>query len=95
LTDAEAFNLLGIPPTASEAEIRSAYRVKVREAHPDLGGHADLSRVLEARRVLELSRTERVKCPRCHGKGSYRRFTGFYTLTVACDLCGGSGKKDS
>lgn len=45
----EAFAVLGLPETASEAEVRRAYREKVKEAHPDQGGdEAEFRRVREA-----------------------------------------------
>lgn len=45
----DAFDVLGLSPTASEAEIRRAYRERVKEAHPDQGGdEAEFRRVREA-----------------------------------------------
>jgi len=48
--DAEARAILGVGPTATESEIRSAYRSKMARAHPDRGGsHAEAARLTAAR----------------------------------------------
>ena len=38
-----AYDLLGIPPTATDAEVKSAYRRKAKEFHPDRAEGAGLS----------------------------------------------------
>jgi curved DNA-binding protein CbpA len=43
-----------VPRTATEAQIRSAYRAKVKDVHPDHGGSQD-----EFRRVREAYTTAR------------------------------------
>ena len=44
-----AFDELGLPADASEADVRDAYRQKVKEVHPDQGGsEQDFKRVREA-----------------------------------------------
>lgn len=42
------FRVLGIPPTASAAEVKAAYRTKARELHPDAGGAASAFVELQA-----------------------------------------------
>lgn len=48
--DAEARRILGIGASASEAEIRAAYREKMARAHPDRGGSHDRAARLTAAR---------------------------------------------
>ena len=44
-----AYEVLDLPPTASREEIRSAYRERIKEAHPDLGGdEASFRRIRDA-----------------------------------------------
>jgi curved DNA-binding protein CbpA len=53
MTREEAFEVLGLRPGATEAEIREAHLRLMRAAHPDAGGSDWLaSRVNQARDVL-------------------------------------------
>lgn len=52
-TDINYYALLGVPSDASRTTIRSAYRVKVRDAHPDHGGDPEVfAQIAEAWEVL-------------------------------------------
>jgi DnaJ-class molecular chaperone len=47
------YDVLGVGPTASAFAVKSAYRRKVKETHPDAGGDpADFRRVREAWEIL-------------------------------------------
>jgi hypothetical protein len=55
VTPAEAAAVLGIDPSASAAEIRAAYRARIRIHHPDRAGNASqdrAARIIAAYRVL-------------------------------------------
>ncbi|MCW3472980.1 DnaJ domain-containing protein [Limobrevibacterium gyesilva] len=53
MSRAEAYQVLGLKPGASEAEIRAAHRRLVRGAHPDSGGSDWLAaRINQARDIL-------------------------------------------
>ncbi|MDE2334207.1 MAG: DnaJ domain-containing protein [Rhodospirillales bacterium] len=53
MTRAEAYEILGLQPAASEQAIREAHRRLMRAAHPDAGGSAWLAaRINQARDVL-------------------------------------------
>lgn len=51
----DPYAVLRVSPRADIGEIRSAYRARMREAHPDGGGsgnHADVARIAEAWAIL-------------------------------------------
>lgn len=53
MSRAEAYQVLGLAPGASEADIRAAHRRLMRSAHPDSGGSDWLAtRINQARDVL-------------------------------------------
>ena len=58
--DAQARAILGVGASASEAEIRRAYRTKMAKAHPDSGGSAaEAARLTDAReRLLRRRRSQ-------------------------------------
>jgi len=55
--DEMSYQLLGLTPSATQAEIREAYRRKAKQHHPDKGGDPDMMRALtEAYRRLSQKR---------------------------------------
>lgn len=49
------FEVLGLPPTATEAQVKAAYRTAARRLHPDTGGDAAAFRELAAAAALATS----------------------------------------
>lgn len=56
MTEAEARTLLGVAANATPADIRAAYRAKMKSAHPDQGGSTQAAARLNAARALLLRR---------------------------------------
>lgn len=56
MDEAQARALLGVGPNATPAEIRAAYREKMKTAHPDQGGSTQAAARLNAARALLLQR---------------------------------------
>jgi len=53
MSEAEARDVLGVSDSATRSEIMDAFRSKIRQHHPDLGGSEEMAaRINEAKRVL-------------------------------------------
>jgi uncharacterized membrane protein YkvA (DUF1232 family) len=56
----DPYRVLAIPPSASADEIRSAYKARMREYHPDKVGHLGVElRELAHRKALEIQKAYR------------------------------------
>lgn len=67
---ASAYAVLGVQPGADDDELRRAYRLKLRETHPDTGG--DAARFVQVQRAWELVGTAQARAAydRGHGFGA-------------------------
>ena len=65
-----AYEVLGVDPTADEDELRRAYRLRLRQTHPDTGG--DAAEFIQVQRAWELvgSAAAREAYDRGHGFGA-------------------------
>lgn len=68
---ASIWAVLGVAQTATDEELKAAYRKRARETHPDQGGDAEaFQRVVRAYAEAKLRRAKRGSSPR---RGSVRR----------------------
>ena len=98
MTVAEALRVLGLPSSSTLEQIKSAWRRRVRETHPDTGGDAAMFRaVQDAYETLTThppepivfatwsSSTSWPACPTCRGTGSVSRGV----FVTVCPQCSG------
>lgn len=88
------FFVLGIPNNATREQIDTAYREKVRIAHPDKGGTAEeFTRIMKAReQALEewrLNESIRIRCETCMDTGKVTKTHGVHTMKMTCPDCQG------
>ena len=67
---ASAYEVLAVAPDASDEELRRAYRLRLRQTHPDTGG--DAARFVQVQRAWELVGTPEARAAydRGHGFGA-------------------------
>lgn len=94
------YRILGVPPKATEAEIKAQYHELMRTLHPDKGGSteqcAEISlayAVLKDRKSrsaldTRIAVTGEPECLECRGTGKRG-----LTKIVTCKFCGGTGWK--
>ena len=68
---ASAYQVLDVEPTVDEEELRKAYRLRLRQTHPDTGG--DASQFIQVQRAWELVGTPEARAAydRGHGFGAH------------------------
>lgn len=93
----DPFETLGLPDTATLAEVEAAWKRLAGETHPDKPG-GSAHRFIEVREAyreakeIALERLEPQPCETCRGTGRVRQTFGFSSIEVACETCEGSGK---
>ena len=67
---ASAYEVLGVAPDSTDEDLRKAYRLRLRQTHPDTGG--DAAQFVQVQRAWELVGTEaaRASYDRGHGFGA-------------------------
>jgi DnaJ-class molecular chaperone len=94
---------LGLFPSATEEEIKTAYRNAVKRTHPDMGGNPEDFYVIQAayNRLMQKKPLDdkkplftHIDCPTCQGTGTLvTGMQGFSPITKNCRSCRGTGKK--
>lgn len=78
------YAILGVPSTATQDEIKTAYRRLAMKHHPDRGGTLEeFQRIHDAYERL----TKPARCPECDGKGTIKVKRGAFIDTVKCPRC--------
>lgn len=87
-----AFETLGLPPTATADEVKAQWKSLASQHHPDKGGDAEtFDKMRRAyKSALEIASKPK-KCPACDGTGKRRESHGFNSIEIQCRFCKGSG----
>ncbi len=64
---ASAYEVIGVAPDASDDDLRKAYRLRLRETHPDTGG--DAARFVQVQRAWDLVSTPEARAAYDRGHG--------------------------
>lgn len=75
---------LGVSSTATQDEIRAAYRRLAMKHHPDRGGDAGTFHKIQMAYEQLMKPT---RCPQCEGKGTIRVKRGAFIDKVHCPRC--------
>lgn len=87
-----AWQLLGLPETATPEQVKARWRELAAIHHPDRGGNA-VDFTTYRRAYQEALREAEVPkpCKSCKGLGKQKVSHGFYSTEVVCPQCKGAG----
>lgn|SRR5512139_1550170 len=92
LTEEAAFTHLGLAVTATQAQVKRAWKERAMVQHPDRGGDPAQFDQLRAAYTLALQAAGRpLPCGPCQGTGKVTKAHGFSQLQVTCRACCGAG----
>jgi len=84
--------VLGLPATATLADVRARWRELAAIHHPDRGGDADVFHTLRQAYTAALELVVKpVRCAACHGTGRVTQGRGVNTIKLRCEACHGRG----
>src|SRR5205814_1436887 len=88
-TQTDYYALLGVARSATDEQIRSAYRKLARQYHPDVNSASDAAERFKPG-------TSTSTCATCNGRGEVRQVQqsvfGRFVNVSTCPRCGGAGK---
>lgn len=76
--------VVGLPDTSSELEVKVWWRGRAQELHPDLGGDPEIFQQTHEAYLKALDYVSTKACPVCGGKGYVDHVHGFFALKVLC-----------
>lgn len=86
------FEVLKLPATATQTEIKIRWRELCRVHHPDRGGNAvDFDTYRRAYNEAMEKAADPLRCPDCQGVGKKVVQQGFTIMRTMCKTCSGKG----
>lgn len=84
---------LGLPDTATVAEVKVAWRTIAMTLHPDLGGDPVVFDEKRQSYTAALDKALNRPCGTCGGKGKIIEMHGWSSSSVLCPICKMGGAK--
>jgi DnaJ-class molecular chaperone len=87
-----SLKLLGLPASASEAQLKAHWRQLAAKHHPDRGGDPAVFDQLRKQYSVALEEIDQpLPCGICGGSGKLPKTKGFNKLLTRCESCNGLG----
>lgn len=77
------YDCLGVLPTATDEELKAAYKRACMQLHPDRGGSVEEFQELQA----AFNALKHRVCPECGNTGRITERRGFFVDTYPCPRC--------
>lgn len=88
----KAFEKLGLPDTATPDEVKAKWRELCMIHHPDRGGNpVEFDEIRRAYKAAHAEASQPKACSQCNGEGKVKQVSGWSSIDMPCQVCGGSG----